>query len=158
VDVIDWAPVLGVAPKDGDVDALYAALAGRHPALKVYRSAEIPAEYGLAGHPRVPPIVGIAEEGWFITSRAQQARWASGNGHAPGGTHGYDPRLRSMHGLFIAAGPRIARGLAVPAFENIHVYDLLCALLGLEPAPNDGDPAVTRAMLRSSAARPASAP
>lgn len=158
VDVIDWAPVLGVAPKDGSVDALYAALAGRHPALRVYRNAEIPAAYGLAGHPRVPPIVGIAEEGWFITSRAQQARWTAGDGHAPGGTHGYDPRLRSMHGLFIAAGPRLARGLVVPAFENIHVYELVCTILGLQPAPNDGDPAVTRGMLRAPAARPASSP
>jgi len=158
VDVIDWAPVLGLAPKDGDVDALYSALAGRHPALKVYRNAEIPAEYGLAGHPRVPPVVGIAEEGWFITSRAQQARWAAGNGHPPGGTHGYDPRLRSMHGLFVAAGPRFARGLVAPAFENIHVYELLCALLGIEPAPNDGDLAVTRAMLRPATVRAGSEP
>lgn len=158
VDVIDWAPVLGLAPRDGDVEALYAALAGRHPALAVYRNAEIPAEYGLAGHPRVPPVVGIADEGWFIASRAQQARWAAGHGHPPGGTHGYDPRRRSMHGLFIAAGPGLARGLVVPPFENIHVYELLCAILGVRPAPNDGDPSVTRAMRRPAAVRSTSEP
>ena len=55
-----------------------------------------------------------------------------------------------MHGLFIANGPRIRHGLKFKRFENIHVYDFMCAVLGLQPATNDGDPAVTRDMLRSS--------
>ena len=54
-----------------------------------------------------------------------------------------------MHGLFIANGPRIRRGLKFKPFENIHVYEFMCAVLGLQPAANDGDPAVTRDMLRS---------
>jgi predicted AlkP superfamily pyrophosphatase or phosphodiesterase len=140
VKVVDWAPVLALLPNDGNVDALYAALKDKHPALKVYRNAEIPAEYGLAGHPRVPPVVAIAEEGWFITSRREMARWAEGGEwQMPRGTHGYDVRLQSMRGLFVAAGPRLARGVVVPPFENIHVYGLICAILGIEPAPNDGD-------------------
>ena len=147
VDVIDWSPVLGLAPKDGDVDALHARLKDRHPALSIHRSAELPAKYGLAGHPRLPPIVGIAAEGWHVASTRDTDRWRVGNGHAPGGNHGYDPQFRSMHGLFIASGPRLQRGLRVPAFENIHVYELMCALLGIEPAANDGDRAVTAAML-----------
>jgi hypothetical protein len=52
-----------------------------------------------------------------------------------------------MHGLFVAAGPRVRRGMVVPEFQNIHVYDFLCAVLGLTPARNDGDPAVTRSFL-----------
>jgi predicted AlkP superfamily pyrophosphatase or phosphodiesterase len=147
-DVIDWSPVLGLAPNDGDVEALYAALKDKHPALHVYRNREIPAEYALAGHPRVPPIVGIADEGWTITSKAQQERWRRPNRRAPGGTHGYDARARSMQGLFIATGPRIRQGLIVKPFENIHVYEFMCALLGIEPSKNDGDAAVTRMMLR----------
>jgi hypothetical protein len=27
----------------------------------------------------------------------------------------------------------------IPPVENIHIYNLLCATLGLTPAPNDGD-------------------
>ena len=38
--------------------------------------------------------------------------------------------------------------MIVPPFENFHVYELMCAVLGLEPAGDDGDPAVTRAFLR----------
>ena len=147
VDVIDWSPVLALAPKDGNVEGLYAVLEGKHPALAVYRNSDLPAKYGLAGHPRLPPVIGIADEGWFITSTSQMARW-TGDRHAPGGAHGYDPQLKSMHGLFIAAGPRLRRGMVVPPVENIHLYELMCALLGVRPAANDGDPAVTGPMLR----------
>jgi predicted AlkP superfamily pyrophosphatase or phosphodiesterase len=148
VDVIDWSPVLGVAPRNGDVEALYRALKDKHPALTVYKSADLPARFGLAGHPRLPPIVGIAAEGWHITSALDVKRWSTEGDHAPGGNHGYDPQVRSMQGLLIASGPRLRQGVRVPAIENIHIYDLLCALLGIDPAPNDGDPAATRGFLR----------
>jgi predicted AlkP superfamily pyrophosphatase or phosphodiesterase len=148
VDVVDWSPLVGLAPKDGDVERVYGALKGRHPALAVYRSAELPAQYGLAGHARLPPVVAIADEGWHVTSTRDMDRWSVGNGHAPGGNHGYDPQLKSMHGLFMAAGPRIQKGRRVAAFENIHVYEFLCALLRITPAKNDGDPEVTRALMR----------
>ena len=150
VEIIDWSPLVGLAAKDGNVDRVYAALKDKHPALSVYRSADLPAKYGLAGHPRLPPVVGIADEGWHVTSTRDMDRWSVGNGHAPGGNHGYDPQLRSMHGLFIAAGPRLRPGMRVPAFENIHIYEFMCALLGIRPAKNDGDPGVTRMMFRLS--------
>jgi predicted AlkP superfamily pyrophosphatase or phosphodiesterase len=148
VDVVDWAPVLGVSPKDGDVEKLYAALKDKHPHLAVYRRDEIPAVYGIAGHPRLPAVVGIADEGWYVASQREVDRWRQPGRKAPGGTHGYDARLKSMHGLFVASGPRIKTGVTVPPFENIHVYEFMCAVLGLTPAKNDGDPAVTRDMLR----------
>ena len=148
MDVIDWAPVLGLSPKDGNVEKLYAALKDKHPHLAVYRKNEIPAVYGIAGHPRLPPVVGIADEGWYIASQEDVWRWSQRDRRAPAGTHGYDGRARSMHGLFVASGPRIKSGLVVKAFENIHVYEFLTALMGLTPASNDGDPAVTRDMLR----------
>lgn len=147
-DILDWAPVLGLSPKDGDVDKMYAALKDKHPHLHVYRREEIPAVYGLANHPRVSPIVGIADDGWYITSRADVDDWAGNDRQWPGGTHGYDARSRSMHGLFIATGPRLRRGLVFKPFENIHLYNLMCAVIGITPSQNDGDPAVIRDMLR----------
>jgi heat shock protein HslJ len=52
-----------------------------------------------------------------------------------------------MHGVFVAAGPRLVPGLRVPAFESVHLYEFMCAVLGLRPASNDGDAAVTRVFL-----------
>lgn len=148
VDVIDWSPVLTLYPKEGNVEALYAALKGKNPALDVYRNADIPAVFGLAGHPRVPPVIGIAREGFAVVSRRDVERWEAAGGDGIAGAHGYDPRTKSMQGLFIAAGPKIRAAGLVASFENIHVYDFICALLGVDPAPNDGDPKVTRGLLK----------
>jgi predicted AlkP superfamily pyrophosphatase or phosphodiesterase len=149
VDVTEWSPVLGLVPRPGSVDAIYAALKGKHASLAIYKREETPAHLHYRNNQRIPPILGLAEDGWTITTRgmALATRLA---GRANGGAHGYDPTVKSMHGLFIAAGPRIREGVRAPAFENIHVYDFLCALLELRPAPNDGDPRVTEGFLRPS--------
>jgi predicted AlkP superfamily pyrophosphatase or phosphodiesterase len=139
IDVIEWTPNLGVRPGGLPVDEVYLALRGKHPALAVYRREEVPAWLRYRDSDRIPPIIGLADDGWMITSRARFAAT-----RAPQGGHGYDPRFVSMHGLFIAAGPRLRRGVIVPGFENLHVYNFLCELLGVRPAPNDGDATVTR--------------
>jgi len=36
----------------------------------------------------------------------------------------------------------------VPAFENIHVYNALAMVLGVVPAPNDGDVLLARSLLQ----------
>ena len=148
VDVVDWSPVLGLAPKDGDVERVYAALKDKHPALAVYRRHEIPAQWGLADHPRVPPIFGVAKEGWNISSKRDTLRWVADKLRAPVLPPGYDNSAKSMQGLFVAAGPRIRSGMRIKPIENIHLYEFMCAVLGLQPAKNDGDPAVTRDILR----------
>lgn len=144
VDVIDTAPIVGLVPRAGraTVESVYDALAGKHPALQVYTSATLPDVSGLRDHPRLPPIIGIADDGWHPTTRAASQ-------HASlGGNHGYEPRHRSMHGLFVAAGPQFKQGLVVPAFANVHLYELMCRVLGLTPASNDGDADVTAGLLR----------
>jgi predicted AlkP superfamily pyrophosphatase or phosphodiesterase len=149
IDLIDSAPIVGINPRGAlSADDIYARLAGKHPALQVYRRSELPREYRLRGHPRMPAVIGIADDGWHTTTRARQAREAFSYGN-----HGYDPRHQSMHGLFIARGPAFKVGLRVPAFSNLHLYDLMCRILGLRPAPNEGDPGVTAPFLRSHESR-----
>ena len=151
VSVQDWSPVLVVGPRrsalrepqgraePGRVDDLYRALKDKHPRLDVHKLSELPDRYRLRGHPRLAPVIGIADDGWDVTSRERMKRDAEG----AAGTHGYDPIHQSMHGLFIASGPAFRPGVVVPRFENVHVYELMCRVLGLRPALNDGDPKVT---------------
>ncbi|QDH80397.1 alkaline phosphatase family protein [Echinicola soli] len=54
------------------------------------------------------------------------------------GEHGFHPSLKDMHAIFYANGPRVKSGHEIKAFENIHVYPLICRLLGL-PIPKDID-------------------
>ncbi len=152
IDVIDWTPVAAIVPRDGDAERVYRALHGRHPHLHVYRKGELPARWEFNDHPRITPIVAVADEGWSIMSRAQlerlrsSATWDATNG--VGGAHGYDPALRSMGALFIAAGPGIAQGRVVPAFGNVHLYPLMAHLLGVRPARTRGSLDSVRVVLR----------
>ncbi|KAK2114342.1 ectonucleotide pyrophosphatase phosphodiesterase [Saguinus oedipus] len=43
-----------------------------------------------------------------------------------------------MQALFIGYGPGFKHGTEVDTFENIEVYNLMCDLLNLTPAPNNG--------------------
>jgi predicted AlkP superfamily pyrophosphatase or phosphodiesterase len=143
VDIVEFSPVLQVLPKSGSDEDIYRALRGRHPALAVFKREEMPLHLRYRTNARIPPIVGIADDGWTITLRSRLSLRPAGRG----GDHGYDPYYRSMHGLFVASGPLFRRGAVVPAFENIHVYELMCRALGFTPAPNDGDPALASRFL-----------
>lgn len=147
IDLVDSAPIVGIMPRPGtSAESVYAALKNKHPALEVYTRSTLPEQYRLRDHPRIPDVIGIADDGWHPTTRARLEQQEL-KGRFPRGDHGYDPRHRSMQGVFIATGPRFKSGLTVPAFENVHVYELLCRVLGVKPAPNDGDPAVTAGFL-----------
>ena len=55
-----------------------------------------------------------------------------------------------MHGIFLAMGPGIEAGRRVPAFEGIHVYPFLAAVLELRPnAEIDGKASVLASLVRS---------
>jgi predicted AlkP superfamily pyrophosphatase or phosphodiesterase len=147
VDLVDVAPIVGLNPKPGvSTEAIYRALKDKHPALDVYLGSNLPEVYRLRNHPRTPAIVGIADDGWHPTLREWQRRGEEFRF----GNHGYDPIHRSMHGLFVASGPMFKSGVSVPAFSNLHIYELVCRVLGIKPAPNEGDPRVTASFLRSS--------
>jgi Uncharacterized proteins of the AP superfamily len=135
-------PVAGLRPLRGSVDQLLAAFASL-PHARAYRIEDLPAHLHIdPANPRNPPVWILPDEGWEIYSRPRLAAWS---GRFNKGDHGFDPALRSMHGLFLAHGPSI-KTLREPldAFENVHVYNLLCALAGLPPAPNDGDTRLLR--------------
>jgi len=147
VEVVDMNPLLGLIPRPGRDEAVYQALLNAHPRLQVYRRDTMPARWQYT-HARVPPIFGVADEGWQVLRRVTLEGIRSGQ-ILSGGQHGYDPAsAASMRALFIAAGPSFRENVRVPAFQNIHVYNALAAALGITPAANDGDAAVARALLR----------
>ncbi|HYF38732.1 MAG TPA: ectonucleotide pyrophosphatase/phosphodiesterase [Gemmatimonadales bacterium] len=135
VDIIDLGPVISLSPRAGEDGEVFRKLQKAHPRLRVYRKAEIPARYHYRAHIRIPAIVGVADEGWTVTTRARAFRSGS---RLPRGHHGYPPDVPSMRAVFLARGPAFAKGTVVEPFENIQVYSLLAHILGLQPAPNNG--------------------
>jgi predicted AlkP superfamily pyrophosphatase or phosphodiesterase len=146
-EFVQLAPLPGRERDVSSIDAIIRAVRGKLPHVTFYKREEIPARYHYRDHPHIAPIIGVADEGWMVTTREQEAR-RKPDAEARRGAHGYDPALRSMHGLFVAAGPAVRQGLVAEPFENVHVYDFLCALLKLTPAPNDGDARATNGFLR----------
>ncbi len=146
VVVTERSPVLMLRPKPGREAAVYAALKGAHPHLQVYRRDALPARWHFDGNPRIPPIIAVADEGWRITT--DRPWYAQHRNRFAGGDHGYDNAVPSMSALFVAHGPGFRQGLRVDPFANIHLYTLMAHLLGLTPAPNDGDFDAVRHLLR----------
>jgi predicted AlkP superfamily pyrophosphatase or phosphodiesterase len=149
IDIIDLNPTLGMFPPAGREEAVYQALAAANPHLKVFRKAESPPHWHFRDHPRVPPIVGVADEGWQVLRKATLESQIASGPRGSIGVHGYDPaEAITMRGIFVASGPAFKSGVAVEPFENVHIYNALSELLGVKPAANDGDPRVARSLLR----------
>jgi predicted AlkP superfamily pyrophosphatase or phosphodiesterase len=146
VEIADINPTLGVIPKAGKLEAVYRALVQAHPRLSMYRAADTPESWHFRDQPRVPPITGVADEGWVVLKRAEFADYWK---HSPtGGQHGYDPSVMTMRGVFVAAGPAFKSGVTVPAMENVNVYRAVALALGIEPKDTDADPEAVRLLLR----------
>ncbi|MFZ5669985.1 MAG: ectonucleotide pyrophosphatase/phosphodiesterase [Pseudomonadota bacterium] len=141
-EIVTLGWTTGLIPRDAEAER---ALVGKHPHFECWRKGELPARFRYGTHPRIPPVVCLAETGWILTTRA---RFAERPARSAGGSHGADPQDPAMRALFLARGPSIRPGVLLPVFDNVSVYPLLAGLLGLEPAPNDGDPADTAAALR----------
>ena len=104
------------------------------PHLRVWRKCDVPAWLHYQADANIGDVVVLPDEGWLFDD---------GPTHA-GGVHGYDPAYSDMHALFRAFGPGIAKGVRLGQFSNTAVYTLICRLLGIRPAPNDGTDAAAR--------------
>ena len=115
------------------------------PQIQVYLREKVPARLHYRHNDRIPPVVLVADAHWNIESKVGWARWSKNYNRA---SHGWDPAHEQMGAVFIAQGPAIQTGRTVEQTENIHVYNLLCTLLGVQPAKNEGNFSLTRAVLR----------
>jgi predicted AlkP superfamily pyrophosphatase or phosphodiesterase len=139
-------PYGGVRPKDGvDVAALVAGIRAKAPPqIKIYLREQMPAHLHYSQGDSIPPILLLADDHWSVE---EKSRWSQSWARNSKATHGWDPATTNMGALFIANGPAFRRGAVIPAVDNIHVYHLLCATLGIKPAANDGDRRLVKAAL-----------
>ena len=149
-DKVFWtSEIVSIFPKQGKEDAIYESLKAKLPVhARVYRKAEIPPRFHYSNSPRIPPLLVLPDDGWTLITRArfEQAKARGGMNRLKGG-HGFDNELPSMRAIFIAHGSAFKKGVVIEPFENIQVYNVMARVLGLKPAPNDGDDRVVNAAL-----------
>jgi predicted AlkP superfamily pyrophosphatase or phosphodiesterase len=141
--------VAALRPVNGDAAALVRAFKNV-PHVKAFLAEDLPARFQLRGNPRIAPVWVLPEEGWHAVTRSTFDRLRT-NYRVRGylqGDHGYDPASPNMHGVLIAHGPAFRPGAVHPPAENIHLYNLMCAVLKLKPAKNDGDHRLAKALLK----------
>ncbi|XP_071403311.1 ectonucleotide pyrophosphatase/phosphodiesterase family member 7-like [Centroberyx affinis] len=138
--LLDYGPFGMLLPKEGLLEKVYQALKGGHPHLHVYKKEEVPARLHYSNHPRLLPLILIADPGYVISGSFPLQNNK--------GDHGFDNEVMDMKAIFRAVGPDFQKNLMVGPFEMVDVYPLMCHLLGINPEVNDGHLDKTKHMLR----------
>ncbi len=141
--------IVQIFPKPGKTDAIHSRIKDL-PHTTCWKKEEIPARLNYSKGHRIAPIVCSSEEGWRTTNRKWYADWLRDlpEPDRPRGAHGYDNRYQSMMATFVAHGPAFRKGIVAEPFESIELYNLMCRILGLQPAKNDGELNRVSGMLR----------
>jgi predicted AlkP superfamily pyrophosphatase or phosphodiesterase len=143
VTVIDWTPVAMIQPDSGKKESVFRLLKEAESNYTVYKKEDIPEEYHVKNHIRVPEIMVIADIGYTIATNGYLE-----NREIMGATHGYDHRTPEMRSFFLATGPVFKEGEGSGPFQNIHLYELMAHMLNINPSPNDGSLDSLRHILR----------
>lgn len=139
IERVDGWPLYGLRPKStvevGKLESTLRQGLQDYP-VDVYMHDTFPSRYHFGGNDRIAPLWLVPKAGWAIVTHDEYDN-SSGMDYEPRGLHGYDNLDPSMHALFVANGPAFPAKKLEP-FYNIEVYDVLCKLLQIKPAPNNG--------------------
>ncbi|MBN3583732.1 alkaline phosphatase family protein [Algoriphagus aestuarii] len=102
---------------------------------------------------RIGDVILLADLGYYFMENEEYreviTRRMRIDGTSVRGTHGFSQKYPEMHGIFYANGPQIQEGLKIDSFDNIHIYPLICKILGLPvPADIDGNLETLQPILR----------
>lgn len=141
--VVEGVPTL-LYPRASYTETAYEILK-KVPHVTVWKKDEVPAQFVYGTNPRIGDLIVAPNIGTMVHFRSKDKAYP-----ALGGAHGYDNYQPEMEAIFYAAGPSFKQGIETPAMANVNLYGLIAHLLRIEPAPNDGDPAVILPLLRES--------
>ncbi|KAK6327165.1 hypothetical protein J4Q44_G00028100 [Coregonus suidteri] len=122
--------------------------------FKPYLKQHLPKRLHYTNNRRIEDIHLLVERKWHIARKSPE-----GGKRHPGkcgfaGDHGYDNKINSMQTIFLGYGPMFKFKTKVPVFENIELYNVMCDLLGLKPAPNNGTHGSLNHLLKSPVHKP----
>jgi len=130
VDTVICSPAISLAYCKKDcADSLLSVLKDVNGICACLR-ADLPERFHCSATVRMGDVV--------ILSDSSKVQIYNNKRSLPAGVHGYDNANSFMSGIFYAEGPSFKNGFAAPQLYNTDVYALLCRLLEIAPAHNDG--------------------
>lgn len=143
--------IVSIFPKDGQEERLYQQIAGRYnpEQMRLYRKHELPERFQHQHHARIAPIILLAEQPWIFVRRSLlPGLKADPSFLRARGSHGYDNTEPDMQGMLIAYGPAFKQQATVAQLSMVDFYHVMARVVGLTPAPNQGDPRALSLLLR----------
>lgn len=134
--IINSGALLSIHLKDSSqTEAIYNSLKNKENHFKVYKTKDTPEFEEVPKNKDWGAIQVVPEIGYYFTTEKSITSMIS-SGQKVSGVHGYDPEFNDMHGIFYANGPAFKKGYKMASVKNIHVYPLMCKILGLEIPKN----------------------
>ena len=131
--------LVNIHPKKGvAINTVMQFLKQKENHFKVYRTEDTPGFEYTPKNKDWGAIQIIPDNKYYFLSSGRIARIKKA-GKTILGEHGYDPINKDMHGIFYANGPAFKEGFETPSVKNIHIYPLMCKILGIDmPSNIDG--------------------
>uniref|UniRef100_A0A8C2WNV5 SMB domain-containing protein n=1 Tax=Cyclopterus lumpus TaxID=8103 RepID=A0A8C2WNV5_CYCLU len=100
--------------------------------VKAYLKADLPKRLHFANSRRIEDVNVLVEPKWLFERQKGSLSFCSG------GAHGYDNDAESMHAMFVSYGPGFQYKTEIEPFSNIELYNLMCDVMQISPADNNG--------------------
>lgn len=141
--------IVQIFPQEGKRDEIFSKI-NNLPHTTCWKKEDIPNRLNYKDGTRVAPIICSSEIGWMTSNRSWYKNWLNGldDTERPRGAHGYDNKNQEMQAIFIGHGGNFKKGYVSEPFENVEVYNLMCKILGINPAPNDGKQNIAQKLLK----------
>jgi predicted AlkP superfamily pyrophosphatase or phosphodiesterase len=122
-----------------EIDKMYKVLKNNENGFNTYLKDEIPEHLHIRKSLFIGQLLVMAKPGYYFKSPWPESK----------GSHGFDPKIKNVHGVFVAHGPALKKAFATETIQNIDVYPLLCSVLGIQPGKNiDGSLNRVKALLK----------
>lgn len=131
---------VNIYPKKGvETDFIYNSLKHKETHFKVYKTENAPGFEYIPKNKNWGSILLIPDLHYYFSEKKHIASLTE-NKITAIGVHGRDPKQKDMHGILYAKGPAFKEGYVTQSVKNIHIYPLICKILGLTiPETIDGD-------------------
>ncbi|XP_049331199.1 venom phosphodiesterase 1 [Astyanax mexicanus] len=111
--------------------------------IKAYLKSHMPKRFHYANNRRIEDVNVLVTSRWLFESFPGALTFCSG------GNHGYDNDDYSMQAMFLGYGPKFQFQTEVEPFSNIELYNLMCDIMEITPAHNNGSHGSLNHMLRT---------